>query len=298
MRITQQTIASRTYDNLQASLARSSRLQEQLSSGQQLSRPSDAPGQAAAAMQLRSSLRTTEQYVRNAADATAWLTVADSSLQGVSTSLQRARDLAVQGANDGALSLQARQGLADEVRQVRAGILQLANTQYLGRPVFGGTAAGGVAFVQDAVTGVVTYAGDAGTVDRRLGPNAQVRVDVSGTAAFGPDGTNVFDVLEQLAVDLESDPAGPVGASITALDTARDALIAQLADVGARTNRVDTLRGIGDRQVLELRTSLSEVESIDLPATIVQLQMQEVAYQAALGATARVLQPSLLDFLR
>lgn len=296
MRITQQSIAMRTYDNLQASLARSARLQDQLSSGQQLSRPSDAPGQAASAMQIRGSLRTTEQYVRNADDASAWLVVADSALQGASSALLRARDLAVQGSSSGSQSLQAREAIADEIRQIRAGLLQTANTQYLGRPVFGGTVAGGAAFQETA--GVVTYAGDAGTVERRLGPNAQVRVDVSGTAAFGADGTNVFDVLEQLAVDLETDPPGPVSASITAIDSARDAVIAQLSDVGARTNRVDSLKQIGDSQVIELRANLSELENIDLPATIVQLQMQEVAYEAALGATARVLQPSLLDFLR
>ncbi len=296
MRITQQSIAMRTYDNLQASLARSAKLQDQLSSGQQLTRPSDAPGQAAAAMQLRGSLRTTEQYVRNADDATGWLTVADSALQGASSSLLRARDLAVQGANTGSQSLQSRQALADEVRQIRAGLLQTANTQYLGRPVFGGTAAGGIAFQE--IAGVVTYAGDTGTVERRLGPNAQVRVDASGTAAFGADGANVFDALEQLAVDLETDPPGPVSASITAIDGAREAVITQRSDVGARANRVDALQQIGDSQVIELRAGLSELENIDLPATIVQLQLQEVAYQAALGATARVLQPSLLDFLR
>lgn len=296
MRITQQSIATRTYDNLQSSLARSARLQEQLSSGRQLSRPSDGPGQAAAAMQLRSSLRTTEQYVRNADDASAWLTVADSALQSASTSLQRARDLAVQGASTGSMPQRARQALADEVRQLRQGVLQVANTEYLGRPVFGGTAAVGAAFQE--VAGVVTYVGDTGTVDRRLGPGATVRVDVSGTAAFGPDGANVFDVLEQLAADLESDPPGPIGTSITAIDAALDAVITQLSDVGARAKRVEALEGIADSQVIDLRAALSELEDIDLPGTIVQLQLQEVAYQAALGATARVLQPSLLDFLR
>jgi flagellar hook-associated protein 3 FlgL len=49
---------------------------------------------------------------------------------------------------------------------------------------------------------------------------------------------------------------------------------------------------------LRLRTSLSSVENADLPKTIVDLQMQQVAYQATLGATAKVIQPSLLDFLR
>jgi flagellar hook-associated protein 3 FlgL len=49
---------------------------------------------------------------------------------------------------------------------------------------------------------------------------------------------------------------------------------------------------------LDSQNQLSEVEGVDLPAATVDLQLQEVAYQAALGATARALQPSLLDFLR
>lgn len=49
---------------------------------------------------------------------------------------------------------------------------------------------------------------------------------------------------------------------------------------------------------MALRGSLAQVENIDLPKTIVELQMQQVAYQAALGATAKVIQPTLLDFLR
>jgi flagellar hook-associated protein 3 FlgL len=71
-----------------------------------------------------------------------------------------------------------------------------------------------------------------------------------------------------------------------------------ISDVGARSNRVSQLRQGADDQILTLRSSLSGVENIDLPKTITELQMQQVAYEAALGATAKAIQPSLLDFLR
>ena len=58
------------------------------------------------------------------------------------------------------------------------------------------------------------------------------------------------------------------------------------------------MRQTAEDRVIGLRNSLAEVESVDLPKTIVELQMQETAYQAALGATQRVVQPSLVDFLR
>ena len=58
------------------------------------------------------------------------------------------------------------------------------------------------------------------------------------------------------------------------------------------------MKSAAEGSLVSLANSLSEVEDIDLPKTIVDLQLQEVAYKAALGATARVVQPSLLDFLR
>jgi flagellar hook-associated protein 3 FlgL len=72
----------------------------------------------------------------------------------------------------------------------------------------------------------------------------------------------------------------------------------QLASVGALYNRVQTMRDRADSTALNLKSSLSEVEDIDLPKTIVDLQLQETAYQSALSATAKVIQPSLVDFLR
>lgn len=295
MRITQQSLAARTYENLQASLARSARLQDQLSSGRQLTRASDAPGQAASAMQLRGALRTAEQYGRNADDATAWLTVTDSALQSVTSALQRVRDLAVQGANSGAIDDRSRLALADEVRQIRDTVLGLANTRYLGRPVFGGTVAGGSAYQE--VAGVVTYVGDTGSVARRVGADALVRADTPGLVVFGDGPGGLFDTLDTLVGDLTTNAPG-LATAVTAVDGVLDDVVAGLADVGARANRIEAMRRIASDQVVELRRQLSEVEDIDLPATIVDLQLQEVAYQAALGATARVLQPSLLDFLR
>ena len=82
------------------------------------------------------------------------------------------------------------------------------------------------------------------------------------------------------------------------LDKAIDRMVSTLGDIGARFNRLETVKATAQGDLVSLANSLAEVEDIDLPKTIVELQMQEVAYEAALGATARVIQPSLLDFLR
>ena len=88
-RVTQNMLARGTMDNLQRSLARTARLQEQLSTGRQLNRPSDSPSGLVTSMQSRSALARTEQHLRNADNATGWLDTADSALQGSVTMLQR-----------------------------------------------------------------------------------------------------------------------------------------------------------------------------------------------------------------
>ena len=70
------------------------------------------------------------------------------------------------------------------------------------------------------------------------------------------------------------------------------------ADVGTRTVRIEKAKAAAEDADLSLSSRLSEVENTDLPKATVELQLQQVAYQAALAATAKVMQPSLLDFLR
>ena len=301
LRVTQRTISATMMDGLQANLGKLQRIQGQLSSGKQISRPSDSPVQTVEAMQHRAGLRTTEQHVRNAEDGQALLETADGALSSALELTRRAHDLVLTARNASTNPVD-REAIATELDQLRDGLLGLANTRYLDRPVFGGNVRGTTAFAADG-----SYVGDEGTVVRSVAPDTRVEVAVTGTSAFGTsgaagDGTQLFDVLGGISAALRGQPqAGGVadlGDGLTKLSTAHERIITTLGEVGARSNRMETVIARAQDQLLALTTSLSEVEDIDLPRTIVDLQMQEVAYKAALGATARVVQPSLLDFLR
>ena len=130
---------------------------------------------------------------------------------------------------------------------------------------------------------------------RRYRPAAASK-DVDGAAAFGDGPASVFATLDRIAATLRA--GGDVRTEITALDSHRDTILREVAGLGTRHGRIRAADGEG----LEIRTTLtgqlSAVEDTDLAGTIVELQMQEVAYKAALGAASRVLQPSLMDFLR
>jgi flagellar hook-associated protein 3 FlgL len=292
-RVTQRMLSERALGSVQNGLSRMAKVQEQLETGKKLNRPSDSPADTNTAMRVRSSLADQKQYVRNAADGTAWLSTVDSALGGIVSQATRAHTLALQGANTGAMSQTSLDALATEVEQIRQSVLQQANTQYLDRPVFGGTTGGEIAFRPDG-----TYAGDGGAVTRRVGPDVTVQVDSNGTDTFGPDGDNLFSHLADLAKALRAGDAAGISAGIEALDGDLTTLSAAQSSAGARYNRITRSSDLANDSVLQLKSSLSDVEDVDLAEAAVELQVQEVAYQAALAATGKTIQPSLLDFLR
>ncbi|MFL6154569.1 MAG: flagellar hook-associated protein FlgL [Marmoricola sp.] len=292
-RVTQHMLNQRSVGALQSGLGRLSKLQEQLATGRVLNRPSDSPTDTTSAMRIRSSIADVKQYGRNAQDGDGWLTQVDSALTSANDQVLRARDLALQGANSGSSGPTARAALAAEVDQIRSGLIDTANSSYLGRPVFGGVTAGAKAY--DA-TG--SYVGTPGAVNRTVSEGTTIRVDVDGNQAFGPAGNSLFDHLAALSTALRAGDQAGITASITALDADRNQITTTQTDVGARQLRVESAIQASSDSELKLSTSLSNVENADLPKTIVDLQMQQTAYQASLAATSRVMQPSLLDFLR
>jgi len=295
-RITQTTLASRALADLQDSLARTQRLQDQMSSGKQLQRPSDGPADTAQALNYRSGLKRLDQYGRNAQDGIGWLGTADTSLTNSLDLLGRVRELVLQGTNASS-GPQDRAAMAAEVDTLKQGLLGLANSQYENRPVFAGTAS-----VTAAYDATGAYLGDSGTVGRTVAAGVSVQVNLTGTEVFGTGAANVFAVLDQISTDLrDGSPAAIAQLGSTdlgSLDAARVTVQNKLAEVGARYHRVEMMQTRAQDATQTMTSALSEIEDVDLPKTIMNLQLQQVSYQSALAATARVVQPSLLDFLK
>jgi flagellar hook-associated protein 3 FlgL len=301
MRITQSSIAASTLANLQLSLSRGAKLQEQLSSGKVISKPSDSPTGTVSALSLRSKIADHQQYAANAADGAAWLGTVDATMQSVNSRLQRVRELTLTGSTTGAMGQTARQAIATEVTSLRDDLMSLANTQYAGRPIFGGTTAGSTAFSVDTATTPTTYpyVGTADRIMRRLDAQTTIAVDASGAQVFGQptDPDSMFALLDRIADHVVNDPAS-LSTDLGQLDTRMTKVLGALTDVGVRASRVDAAITTSDDRVLAMKSTLSGIEDIDLPKTIMDVQLQNSAYQAALSAAGKVLQPSLMDFLR
>jgi flagellar hook-associated protein 3 FlgL len=292
-RVTDSSIHTRVLQNLQRSVQKGEKIQEQLSSGKQINRPSDSPNGTLQSMQLRGETRANNQYIRASDDGLGWLSTLDGTLSSSATILNKARDLTVQGLNAGGGSADSRAALSQELDQIKKTMIGYANTTYLDRPVFGGTTTGTQAFDADG-----TFIGNTDPVNRNVGANSSVRVDASGLAAFGEGNASVFKVLDDISAALTANDMDAVGKGLEALDKSANNLKNTLSEVGARYNRITQMKQSAQDRLLDVTAQLSDVEDVDLPKTIMDMQLQQTAYQAALSASAKVIQPSLIDFLR
>ncbi|HXE43724.1 MAG TPA: flagellar hook-associated protein FlgL [Conexibacter sp.] len=302
MRITMLMSSQLMLSDINDGYDRLTRLQQELSSGRSISKPSDDPYGTSRAMGLRGELAGLAQYQRNVDDGTGWLNTSDTAFSQMSDVLQRARELLVQGGSDTA-DQTARNAIADEIDQLTDSVKQEANVQYAGKYVFSGTATSTQPY--QLGTGSDRYAGDAGTVTRTIGPGVQVPINsdihqlLGDGQASGDD--KLLDTLRDIADNLRggttADADALRGTDLQRLDANLDTLNEIRADVGARTNRL----AIASSRLSALQDNstqlLSDTEDADMASTVTSYTTQQAAYNAALRAGANIIQSSLLDFL-
>jgi flagellar hook-associated protein 3 FlgL len=289
------TDASSTYGSLaglQSAASRLASLQAKLSSGRQITTPSDDPSGTTRALQLRAEAKRNTQYGTNATDAIGWMSAADSAYSQAVKLVQNARTLVVQGLNTGAGSNTSASSIADQIDALRTSLLSVANTTYNGRPVFGGTTAGTAAYDSSGA-----YVGDSGAVSRTIGPRSTVQINQTGPQVFGAPGSDVFTLLSNISTTLRTTPSA-ASAQLDELDAALARINGAQAAEGATYQQVQQTQAAQATTATSLATQLSNLQDIDLADMAVRVSTASVTYQAALQTTASIRQVSLLDFLR
>lgn len=288
------------------------RTQEQAASGLRVNRPSDDPVAASRAVALRADLESVAQLGRNLVNAETRLGGADQRLQDSVDVLVRARELAVQGAND-TLDPEARRLVAAEVASLHGTLLSASNANSGGAHIFAGYASDTApftvsgSFVSGSPPPSVSFVGDSNEVEIEIGEALRIPAGFDGRRVFlgdadgngSPDAgrEDVFQVLAELWQGLENDDQAAIGAALGRIDVAQEQLQVERTTAGTRLTRIESARQILARRELDVQTQLSETQDADSVEVYSNLVRQETALQASLQATARVLQPTLLDFL-
>jgi flagellar hook-associated protein 3 FlgL len=284
-------MASSAMRQLQTNLSELARLQEQATSQRAFLSMSDDPAAATTALRLHGDQHRNEQYARNIGDGLAWLITADSAITAGTSLLGRVRTLTLQGANDGALDATAKEAIAVELESIRDEMLSTANTTVAGRSVFAGTS-DTAAFAAD-----YSFSGIPGSeVVRQISDAGSIRVDSDGEAVFGAGANSVFALIDDIVADLRS--GVNVGVRVGEIDQRRNAMLSAQGTVGARQAQIERAKEATLQDAVSLEARRAAVEDVDSVEVLVQLQAQELVYRTALAVTGRVLQPSLMDFLR
>jgi flagellar hook-associated protein 3 FlgL len=292
MRVTDRSAAYGTLAGLQSAASRLASLQGQLSSGRQITSPSDNPAGTVRALSLRAEAKRYSQYDASASDAIGWLSTADAAYTRAVALVQDVRTLVVQGLNTGVQSAGASAALADQVDAIRTSLIKVGNTSYNGRPIFGGTTSGAAAYDTSG-----NYIGDTGTVSRTVGEKVTVQINQTGPQAFGSGSADLFTLLSDISTNLRTNPSA-LSANLTALDGALSTISSAQAGEGAAYRQVQNAQAVSSGVATNLASQLSDIQDIDLAEMAVQVTSANVTYQAALQTTANVRQLSLLEFLR
>lgn len=294
MRITQSMIIENFNRNLSQNLKRLADINDNISAQRRIRRPSDDPVGAAMALKIRRQLSAIEQYNSNAKDALTWLKDTETALTNTGNILQRLSELTVQAAN-GTLTAEERQKILYEVRELKDQLLQEANSTSVNRYIFGGYITDKPPFYVDEDTGKIEHNNPVGTIEYNLGHSERIPVNMIGSEVF----EDIFNAVEDLENALDKDLADEISGNILEnIKKSLDTILKYRAQIGARSNRLEATVARLDSDEIDNLDLLNSVEGIDLAKMITELKMEESIYRASLAVGARIIQPTLVDFLR
>lgn len=294
MRVTQTMLAHNSLRHLNQSYTRLGQLQDQLSTGKKITRASQDPVVAMNGMRYRTQVMEVEQFKRNLSEVYNWMEATDSALDKAAQVLHRVRELVQQAAND-TYEENQRDSIAKEVGQLIEEMATIANTKSNNKYIFNGTNTTEKPVSIDG-NGITVSENDA-NVEIELLKGVYIPVNSKPTNVFTD---KLFEDLQGIQARLiESDTTGEdLTGYLEIIDGHMNNVVNERAEVGARYNRVEMIQARLDEQEVIANRIMSDNEDADMEEVIIHLMTQENVHRAALGAGARIIQPTLLDFLR
>ncbi|MZQ99739.1 MAG: flagellar hook-associated protein FlgL [Acidaminobacter sp.] len=303
MRVTNRMMGEDFLIHLRRNLNQMHKTQNQLTTGKLFSRPSDNPVMVSRALSLETEVGRNAQYKRNIEDASGWVETTDGALNEIGASLNRLRELAIAAAN-GTNSDAEYKAYEIEVGQLIQGLSQIGNSKYDGRFLFGGTKTMTSPFSTDEVTGKIAYSGNEERLRHEVLPGVRIEINITGHEIFEAKKDGEDSLSEVLAkfkkglAEADSVERKTIGGDILKqLDEKIETVLSIRSKNGATANRLEAMTTLNDSEALNLTELLSKAEDIDFAEKVMQFAMMENAYKASLSTGAKILQPTLLDYL-
>ncbi len=297
MRVTNSMMANNLNYNLNQNLRRLERIQTWLSTTKYINRPSDDPSGIVNTLRYTSYITEAGEYLSKIAEARNFLNTTDSALANVTDILHRANELTIQGIN-GTNPTTAREAIAIEMRELQDQIRVIANTTFGSKHIFAGTNVTQAPMQDDPVT----WTGNDSEMYLEIGVGTTIPINSTIKEVFfndtDPDNPGIYQLLGRIADALENEDVEALNQDLGLIQERLDSIVQERAVIGAKVNRLDLQETRLENTYINYEELLSKNQDADLAEVIMQLKMQENVYRASLAAGARIIMPSLVDFLR
>jgi flagellar hook-associated protein 3 FlgL len=297
MRVTQGMMTNHVLRNISNGYSKVSEYNDQLSSGKKITRPSQDPVVATMGISYRTDVSHVNQYQKNVTNAYKWLDSSDDALEQVNDVLNRIRELTNEASTD-TYTADQRKAIGTEVDQLTNQLVTLGNTQVGGQYIFSGSDSAKPLLTanSDGSIKIDQTAIDHPDFSVAVNDGIQMAINVNPNQVFTSD---LFANLNQLKTDLNNGASGnTISAHLTEIDTHLGEVGTAQADLGAKTNRIDLIQNRLNEQKTVATKIMSNNEDADYAETIINLNTQQNVYNASLSVGAKIIQTSLVDFLR
>lgn len=292
MRITQSMILRNTLYHVNYNRDEMNNIQRRISSQKKIEKPSDDAVGFSQAVRFRRAMERNKQYLKNIEDADGWAGTTSAALEQLYDYSQQAYDLAQSGA-DGSADAEIRASLAENIRGILEDSVAQANSQYMGKAVFAGTATR----EQEPFhleNDVVTYNGNDEDIMHRISENVTRAINVSGQDLMD---SGLFAALTATITAMENNDPDAISTAMDQLKAAGKELLKQSTHIGSLRTTLDMVKSRLTDTNINLQDYISDVEDANMEEEIVRFKTQETAYQAALQSASHVLDMNILNYI-
>ncbi|GEQ34424.1 flagellar hook-associated protein FlgL [Marinilactibacillus psychrotolerans] len=309
MRITNSLMSKNFMRNLNNNMKSVYKYQEQLSTMEQVSRPSDDPLKVSKVLDLNNEIKQNEEYKSTINDSIDFTNAQDSALANATNSMQRIYTLTQQAAN-GTYNDQDRDAIRTEVENEIDTLMDSLNTSFGGRYIFAGNNTTTKPFEKELdddgnfagiiYNGTTEEDGVSGNTTKEIARGVNVELQTDGRALMNSQGEedNLGTFFNELLTALDGNDTAKLSEDLLErVDSEMNNIVNLRTNIGATTNRLKAAKDRNESEFLNLKTTYSNTQDIDLAETYMQYSMEMVAYEASLQMGNKILQSSLLNYM-
>jgi flagellar hook-associated protein 3 FlgL len=282
--------------NLQKGRTVLGRLQEQVTSGSIVNRPSDDPITTRQLLDIENKLEKGEQYQSNITNGNLWLNMTETAVEGMINVITEARKAAGKIAS-GSTDSTVRANAASQLTELKEQLVDMGNTQLGDQYLFAGFKTGTAPFSKSDNT----YHGTGDDISVEIDQNSLAAINITGdkllkgTGIYGS--VDILQTFDNLITAINNNDTTTIQSEAEKLDTAMKQVSNAVSDVGNRLSRLDSAKTMITQNQNTLSGIMSGTQEVDMIKAATELNQQQTAFEAALAATAKISQLSLLDYL-